>query len=45
MYFIDPRPILESHLLAAPPEDPTPAWTAGTYAIGDERHVVATHRV
>ena len=26
-------------------EDPSPAWTSGTYAIGDERHVVATHRV
>lgn len=26
-------------------EDPTPAWTSGTYAVGDERHVVATHRV
>lgn len=27
------------------PEDPTPAWTAATYNVGDERHVVATHRV
>lgn len=26
-------------------EDPTPAWAAGTFSIGDERHVVATHRV
>lgn len=26
-------------------EDPTAAWTSGTYAIGDERHVVSTHRV
>lgn len=26
-------------------EDATPAWTAGTYAVGDERHVVATGRV
>lgn len=26
-------------------EDPTAAWTSGTYAIGDERHVAATHRV
>ncbi|RYF02376.1 MAG: hypothetical protein EOO32_00195 [Comamonadaceae bacterium] len=26
-------------------EDPTPAWAAGTFAVGDERHVVATHRV
>lgn len=27
------------------PEDPTPAWSSGSYNIGDERHVVATHRV
>lgn len=26
-------------------EDPSPAWTGGNYNIGDERHVVATHRV
>lgn len=26
-------------------EDPTPVWAAGTYAVGDERHVVQTHRV
>lgn len=26
-------------------EDPTGAWVAGTYSVGDERHVVATHRV
>lgn len=26
-------------------EDPTAAWTAGTYAVGDERHVLTTHRV
>lgn len=26
-------------------EDPTSAWTSATYAVGDERHVVATHRV
>lgn len=26
-------------------EDTTPAWTSATYAIGDERHVAATHRV
>lgn len=25
-------------------EDPTAAWVAGTYAVGDWRHVVATHR-
>lgn len=26
-------------------EDSTSAWTSGTYAVGDLRHVVATHRV
>ena len=26
-------------------EDATLAWVSGTYAVGDERHVVATHRV
>jgi hypothetical protein len=26
-------------------EDATAAWTSGTYVIGDERHVVSTHRV
>ena len=26
-------------------EDPTAAWTSATYAVGDLRHVVATHRV
>lgn len=26
-------------------EDPTPVWIAGTYAVGDECHVVETHRV
>ena len=26
-------------------EDTTAAWTSATYAVGDERHVIATHRV
>lgn len=26
-------------------EDPTTTWTSGTYAVGDLRHVVATHTV
>lgn len=26
-------------------EDPTSAWTPTSYSVGDERHVVATHRV
>lgn len=34
--------ILTSSSLA---EDSTSAWVAGTYAVGDFRHVVATHRV
>ncbi len=48
MYYIDTTTITEDHILAGTSitaEDPTPAWTAGTYAVGDERHVVATHRV
>lgn len=47
MYYIDPIETLESQLLAGTSlaEDPTPAWAAGTYAVGAEVHVVATHRV
>lgn len=44
-YYIDPIETTEAQILAGPAEDPTPAWTAGEYAVGDERHVVATHRV
>ncbi|MGB3068440.1 MAG: hypothetical protein WBC18_07830 [Ottowia sp.] len=46
MYYIDPRQVTDSTLLfSSLAEDPSAAWTAGTYAVGDERHVVATHRV
>lgn len=45
--YIDPITMTAAQLLTGTSlaEDPTPAWTSGTYAIGDERHVVATHRV
>ena len=45
--YIDPLTTEATHLLPGTnlAEDPTPAWAAGTFAIGDERHVVATHRV
>ena len=45
--YIDPLDTVAAHLLPGTnlAEDPTPAWAAGTFAIGDERHVVATHRV
>ena len=44
---IDPIAISADQILPGTnvAEDPTPAWTAGTYAIGYEAHVVATHRV
>ena len=47
MYYIDPIAVTDAHILPGTTlaEDTTPAWTAGTYTIGDERHVVATHRV
>lgn len=46
-YYIDPVAITDAQVLAGTSlaEDPTSAWTSGTYAVGDERHVVATHRV
>lgn len=44
-YYIDPIETTEAQILSGPAEDPTPAWTAATYAVGDERHVVATHRI
>lgn len=47
MFYVKSIPITAAMLDAATtvPEDPTPAWTSGTYAVGDERHVVATHTV
>lgn len=44
-YYIDPIETTEAQILSGPAEDPTPAWTPATYAVGDERHVAATHRV
>ncbi len=44
-YYIDPIETTEAQILAGPAEDPTPAWTPGPRAVGDELHVVATHRV
>uniref|UniRef100_A0A6M3MHN5 Uncharacterized protein n=1 Tax=viral metagenome TaxID=1070528 RepID=A0A6M3MHN5_9ZZZZ len=46
-YYIDPIVTTDAQVLAGTSlaEDPTAAWAAGTFAIGDERHVVATHRV
>lgn len=46
-YYIDPIEMTGAQLLAGTslPEDPTPAWAAGTYAVGYECHLVATHRV
>lgn len=47
MYYIDPINITDAAVVACSlaQEDPTPAWSAGTFAVGDERHVVAMHRV
>lgn len=47
MYYIDAITTTESQLLAGTTlaEDPTSAWTNTTYVKGDERHVVAKHRV
>ncbi|KQR62661.1 hypothetical protein [Acidovorax sp. Leaf160] len=46
-HYIDPIAISADQILAGTSlaEDPTPAWAAGTYAIGYECHVVDTHRV
>ncbi|UCV00301.1 hypothetical protein [Acidovorax radicis] len=46
-YYIDPIVITDAQVLSGTSlaEDPTSAWAAGTFAIGDERHVVSTHRV
>jgi len=47
MYYIDPLTITDASIIACSlaAEDATAAWVAGTYAVGDERHVLATHRV
>lgn len=46
MNIIAPIALADANLSSATlAEDPTAAWTSATYAVGDERHVVATHRV
>lgn len=47
MYYIDAITTLSAQILAGTTlaEDPTTVWSSGTYAVNDERHVVATHRV
>lgn len=46
MKVINPLPITDAVLTySSLPEDATAAWTAGTYAVGDERHRVQTHKV
>ena len=44
-YYIDPIETTEAQILSGPAEDPTPPWTPATYAVDEERHVAATHRV
>ena len=45
MNIINPITITDAMLTSSLAEDSTAAWTSATYAIGDLRHVVATHRV
>ena len=47
MYYIDDIPLTDASLLAGTTlaEDPTSVWASGTFAVGNERHVVQTHRV
>lgn len=47
MYYIDAITTIDAQLLAGTTlaEDPTAPWASGTFAVGNERHVVATHRV
>lgn len=47
MYYIDQVAVTDAQILAGTTlaEDPTTVWSSGTYAVNDERHVVATHRV
>jgi len=45
MNIIAPITITSAMMSTALAEDPTSAWTSATYAVGDLRHVVATHRV
>ena len=47
MYYIDPTTTTDAQVLTGTTlaEDTTPAWAAGTFAVGDERHLVSTHLV
>lgn len=46
MNIITPITITDAKLTSSTlAEDTTSAWVSGTYAVGDYRHVVATHRV
>lgn len=46
MNIINPITITDAMLTSSTlAEDSTSAWTSATYAVGDYRHVVATHRV
>lgn len=46
MNILEPIPVTDAMFGAGSiAEDPTTVWAAGTFAIGDERHVVATHSV
>jgi hypothetical protein len=47
MYYIDAITTTDAQLLTGTTlaEDPTTEWASGTFAVNDERHVVATHRV
>lgn len=45
MNIINPIKITAAMMSSALAEDATAAWTSATYAVGDFRHVVATHRV
>ena len=44
-HIINPITVTDAMVASTLAEDPTPVWAAGTFAIGYECHVVATHRV
>lgn len=45
MNIINPITVTDAMMASSLVEDSTAAWTSATYAVGDLRHVVATHRV
>ena len=45
MNIINPITVTEAMMTSSLAEDSTAAWVSATYAVGDLRHVVATHRV